>query len=744
MILAISFIFLSGNQSYATTYYLANNGKDSNNGTSITSPWQSISMLNSALSQMKPGDNVLFHCNDVFEGEIVLPAGLKGSPSNPITLGSYGTGKKPVITGSVSINDWQLYKPNIWKTTLSSEHINQVFDGDKRLTPARMPNKGYYRVGMVTGNKGFIDSKLSQETNYWKNSTVVCLLNEWYWIAASIDSSNANGYIKFINKDSVFNSINEGNGYYLQNKFELLDSADEWFFDEATKNLFIYSYTDPNNKNIRASVYTNGIKTNWPWDVKYFIIQDIEFRQQAKEALSLYGENFIIRQCLIRQAGLYGIYINRDWQGYSRDNLISYNRIEDCLGSGINTYHFAQSTLEYNNIRKCALIPAPDGPKQFVGAQNGITLLAGDSLIIRYNHIDSIGASGIDMESNYSLIEKNIIEHSMLILSDGAGFYNNNGHHNIFRNNIFRFTVGNMDASRNNASRFTKELYFDMGNHENNIVENNTFQSQANNAGIGIAWTSNNINIRNNTIYQCLRGLEILNYDPINKPVKNLNICRNTFYTNIKNARPYWINTWNGFSPMYSKCDSNYLCNPFSDEIVEHISGPNISYLNFSQWKQSSGADSHSILSFYRWIYPTDSSFIIVNEKDSVVKYTFAKAVRDLDNNAVYSTVLGPYSSRVFVGSNSNINSEVVTGFRNAQYIFKEFSAYPNPTDDVLHIQLPYTDNPEIIKLFDLTGRLVYQSFFNKQLDLDSSKFPEGLYVLDIGRHAKKILVKHQ
>src|ERR1035437_7859133 len=63
-----------GQHSYATTYYLANNGNDTYNGTSETSPWKSISKLNNALSQFKAGDRVLFHCNDVFEGQIVIPS----------------------------------------------------------------------------------------------------------------------------------------------------------------------------------------------------------------------------------------------------------------------------------------------------------------------------------------------------------------------------------------------------------------------------------------------------------------------------------------------------------------------------------------------------------------------------------------------------------------------------------------------------------------------------------------------
>ena len=42
---------------YATTYYVdATNGNDSNNGTTITSAWKSISKLNK--TTFKPGDQI--------------------------------------------------------------------------------------------------------------------------------------------------------------------------------------------------------------------------------------------------------------------------------------------------------------------------------------------------------------------------------------------------------------------------------------------------------------------------------------------------------------------------------------------------------------------------------------------------------------------------------------------------------------------------------------------------------------
>ena len=720
-----------GQHTYATTYYLANNGNDTYNGTLETTPWKSISRLNNALSQFKAGDRVLFHCNDVFEGQIVIPSGCSGTLANPIVFGSYDSGSKPVISGSVNVSNWVQYATNIWKADVAFEQVTQVFEDNKRLTLARIPNNGYYRIKQVFGNTGFSDNTISQSTNYWKNSSLVFYLNEWHWTTVNIDSSTTDGYIRFSNKDSVFNPIYSQSGYYIQNKLELIDTTGEWFFDKTSKTLYMYSVNDPSNKNIRASVYENGIKTSWPWDNKNITIQDIEFRQQANEGLLLFGEKFTINQCLIQQTGLCGIYINLDWVGYSRNNTISHNQIVDCQNSGIATFHLAQSTIEHNSIRKCALKPALFNTTQFAGAQDGINLFNGDSLTIRHNRVDSVGGAGFSIETNYSLIEKNIIEYAMLLTSDGGALYNNNGKFNTFRNNIFRFTQGNMDASPPDAPRFTKELYFDMGDHRNNIIENNTMQSQRDNAGIGVAWVSDNITIRNNVVYGGLRGLEILNYDPINKPVTNLKISNNTFYTNRKNAYPYWINTWNGFPSMYNTCDSNYLCNPFSDKIVENYNGPNIYHLNFKDWKASSKVDIHSQLSYAHWDYPTDNSFILVNETDSTIKYYFNNAVRDLDNKPVESTILAPYSSRVFIGNKSIDSSEVYTRIQSLLSKNK-FKIYPNPANEQLMIEIDGQFYNDInVEFYNLSSCLIKKERLKSNC-MDVSGLNPGVYIIKI------------
>ncbi len=80
--------------SFAATYYVdAIGGLDGNAGTSVSTPWKTLSKVNSVTLQ--PGDSVLFKRNCQFRG-MLTPQG-NGAEGKPITLDAYGKGNKPVI-----------------------------------------------------------------------------------------------------------------------------------------------------------------------------------------------------------------------------------------------------------------------------------------------------------------------------------------------------------------------------------------------------------------------------------------------------------------------------------------------------------------------------------------------------------------------------------------------------------------------------------------------------------------------
>ena len=96
-----------------TTYYFANSGRDSNPGTSASSPFATVAKANAMLAMLKPGDSVLFKAGDVFRDDYLrcgsaftntgtstianAPPPCSGASGSPITIGAYGTGAAPVL-----------------------------------------------------------------------------------------------------------------------------------------------------------------------------------------------------------------------------------------------------------------------------------------------------------------------------------------------------------------------------------------------------------------------------------------------------------------------------------------------------------------------------------------------------------------------------------------------------------------------------------------------------------------------
>lgn len=77
------FFFFIYIQVSANVYYVSSSlGNDQNNGLTPTSPFQSISELNSLI--FNPGDSILFKSGDIFNGMFWVRG--SGTPQNPIYL----------------------------------------------------------------------------------------------------------------------------------------------------------------------------------------------------------------------------------------------------------------------------------------------------------------------------------------------------------------------------------------------------------------------------------------------------------------------------------------------------------------------------------------------------------------------------------------------------------------------------------------------------------------------------------
>ncbi|MHC4538866.1 MAG: right-handed parallel beta-helix repeat-containing protein [Planctomycetota bacterium] len=82
------------------TYYISPSGNDGNPGTSTQRAWQTLDKVNTV--DLDPGDSVLLEAGHDYPGNLFLTAEDAGTPTQPVVIGSYGSGRATIKAGNGS------------------------------------------------------------------------------------------------------------------------------------------------------------------------------------------------------------------------------------------------------------------------------------------------------------------------------------------------------------------------------------------------------------------------------------------------------------------------------------------------------------------------------------------------------------------------------------------------------------------------------------------------------------------
>ncbi len=98
MYAVVAWLFLFNTLFSQTTYYISMDGDDEDDGQSELTPWETIDKVNAII--LSPGDKILFERGGIciYTGQIEISQ--SGTPTDPITIGAYGEGAHPVISGA--------------------------------------------------------------------------------------------------------------------------------------------------------------------------------------------------------------------------------------------------------------------------------------------------------------------------------------------------------------------------------------------------------------------------------------------------------------------------------------------------------------------------------------------------------------------------------------------------------------------------------------------------------------------
>ena len=591
------------NRGYAATYYLSNLGNDSNVGTSIFEPWQSIAKLNTVT--FLPGDSVLFLSGNIFRGQINLLNG--GDENSPIYFGTYGGANPAIISGAELVTGWSVYLGDIYKAPFTG-FASQLFMNGKRMTISRYPNSGFLIREAGIGSIGFVDSALTQADSFWNGAIVRMRISDRNYETDTV-SSFSNYTVLF--SDTAPGPVAAGYGYYFDNVFYELDSISEWYLSTGSQLIYLKTTSDPDTNVLEASVYDHGLLIQN--GSSYITVENLRFEKQMLNGI--YDESFtsgvIVKNCsFYSQGGSAVSFVG----GSSKCNITS-SELNDCLGEGLQLVESQSCVISGNEIKNVGLVPGYGVNSANQGF--GIDLTTADTTIVENNFIDSTGNGAIFLGGNNCRIERNYCDHNILILNDLGGIYlyAPEGSNNMIKENFVLNTKGNtLGTPGNNIS--VGAIYLDETS-ENDSIQNNTI---AFSSGRGILFDNgaSDNSIANNLVFGCSESQLEFNKGILHS--ENNSIRNNILYSIRENSDPVRLVS-DSLSFIPGVFDSNFYFNPydyfsFHYQTIEQNHGYDY-YYTLKQWQDYAGNDQHSSTTFFKWdrykVVQTTSDNLITN-----------------------------------------------------------------------------------------------------------------------------------
>jgi hypothetical protein len=666
LFLVLTFVYTSN----ATTYYVSSSqGNDANNGTSPSSPWQSIYKLNSMFNNLSSGDQVLFNRGDYFYGTILPTQGF--ASGNPLVFGAYGSGANPVITGFVTVNSWNNLGGNIWESSSAVSTLNDmnmvVINGVN--TPmGRYPNTGWMNVDSHTTGATSVTSSSLGAIN-WTGADMVMKTHNYATQRNLITSqSGSTIYYNAITPDNATN----GFGFFIENDPRTLDIQNEWYYNPSTKKIRIYSVASPTNVQVSTLdtlVYFVG-KNNMTFN-------GIDFTGSNRRAFYVCSSsNITIQNCGFYFHGLYAIWGNNNYGSSAANFNFTGNVVREVNSKAIDLGNeYVNPYFGYNIFKNIGthygMFKLPTANTVFDGAYAVIFCNDGvNGLVAEYNSIDSTGHNGI-MYTNQTnaRINNNEISNHCLLEMDGGGIYTYSdvvANGKIY-NNIVHDGYGDNSGTNDPNEHLAEGIYLDGGidrNTSNVEVYNNTC---FNNAVAGIFSNSNiNCNFHNNTCYNNSWAQMLCTSTDLSTPVStetNNIVQNNIFVARTESQAAAEFDTKLSTFDFFSLCDYNCWARPIDDNVTFNNSlneYTTFDHYTLAQWQQTSGFDAHSFKSPKAI---TDLNDLIFEYNASASNITIPLGGTYIDvKNASYngSITLAPYTSAVLIRTGAATNQPPV------------------------------------------------------------------------------------
>lgn len=504
--------------------YVSPSGNDGNAGT-LAAPFKTLGVAVAALNN---GGGSIILRDGVYRERV----DLVNESSSAVTIQSFGN-EKVVLTGLDEATNWIQYAGNIYYTSVNQE-VTQVFVEETQMKHARWPNYSsndpfdqVYGSGSVVVNSGANSTVTASQLSSLPDLTGAQvwlpypLKTKWNSYSSEVTShsgSTLNFTLPFTDYDESANGVI----FHVTGKLELLDTENEWFYDELTGRLYFYAPggVDPENLNVQLRTRIEAINVTGD----NVTIKGLEF---FASTINISGNNSTIDDCLVYYPRPY--HNTARWQqetGVSVNgnlNVIKNCEVAYSWGSGISMRSSTNEigTIDNNLVHDC----------NWTGSIAPGIWISGTAMTASRNTVYSVGRSGIRHYPIYnSLLELNHIYDYGKINKD-LGSIKGGGQDyegTIWRFNLSRDTNGNdgtksgiyLDVSNDNAFVYHNvNVNAHMainGEVNNNHVYNNTFVSTSTEKTMGHfqrfnSWDYRTVYTRNNLATNNFLGTTLSN-----------------------------------------------------------------------------------------------------------------------------------------------------------------------------------------------------------------------------------------
>jgi hypothetical protein len=679
-----------------TTYYVANDGDDDNDGLTPGTAFATVGKVNTL--DLQSGDRVLFTCGDVWHADPLIISHA-GTEADPITFGSYpaGCANQPLLSGAQPVAGWTAYAGSIYVADLSAgdnagkfpHGLNQLFQDGERLPFGRWPNidanadGGYSTVEGQPGGSQLTDAELP--AGDWTGAALHIKTERWMIVNREVTGTA--GQTLTLNDSVSCRGGCAGWGYFLNNHLATLDQEGEWYYDAGTNRVYVYAPGGPPGNVEGAAILDDdpdsrlgGIMLGASAPISYVVVENLAvwgwFNYGISAPGSLRGDIYhhaIIRDCTVKDVETAAIRLSTwIWEADNgRDGLrgghymtISGNILEGANHFGLTGY-FATSTIEDNEIRDIGLIQNLGKSGMGCGftgdscTENGdgvrirnyLVEDSGYSNTVRYNRFVRTGYNGLDVFGPYNVIEYNYFYQPCYTKGDCGGVrtFGNDSlaatevHDLALRHNIVVDSIGNVDGvTEDYHELFGMGLYIDHYSRDVEIVGNTIVSSTI----TGILYQRSSGEARDNVVYNAASGTMFAGQLSLAGAETQVTAADNVLFGLTHNAWTLYV--YDLTNVLAS--DYNYLFQPYVADQIAY--GPSWTRYTFGEWQAFSGREAHSRENWYTQPEgEAPRSRVFYNPTTSPLAVDLgSRQYLDLDQNEVLGSIsLPPFTSLVLV-----------------------------------------------------------------------------------------------